>query len=61
VRALWSALAPGQAKDRRFARLGALDAGPRVDLQAVGAAFHIRKHGEDPRFSGGPFGFRQTS
>ncbi len=54
VRALWSALATWQAKDRRFARLGALYDGPRVDLQAVGAAFHIRKHGEDPRFSGSP-------
>ena len=52
VRALWSALAVWQAKDRRFARLGALYAGPRVDLQAVGAAFHIRKHGEDPRLLG---------
>jgi len=50
VRALWSALATWQAKDRRFARLGALYAGPRMDLPAVGAAFHIRKHGEDPRF-----------
>jgi hypothetical protein len=52
VRALWSALAVWQAKDRRFARLGALYDGPRVDLQTVGSAFHIRKHGEDPRFSG---------
>jgi hypothetical protein len=51
VRALWSALATWQAKDRRFARLGALYDGPRVDLQTVGSAFHIRKHGEDPRFS----------
>ncbi len=54
VRALWSALATWQAKDRRFARLGALYVGRRVDLQPVGAAFHIRKHGEDPRFSGSP-------
>jgi hypothetical protein len=54
VRALWSALARWQAKDRRFARLGALYDGPRVDLQAVGAAFHIRKHGEDLRFLGSP-------
>lgn len=52
VRALWSALATWQAKDRRFARLEVLHDGPRVDLQAVGAAFHIRKHGEDPRFLG---------
>lgn len=52
VRALWSALATWQAKDRRFARLGALYDGLRVDLQAVGAAFHIRKHDEDPRFLG---------
>src|SRR5229473_1498678 len=48
------ALAEAALKDRRFARLGALYAGPRVNLQAVGAAFHIRKHGEDPRFSGSP-------
>ena len=47
VRALWSALATWPAKDRRFARLGGLYDGPRVDLQAVGTTFHIRKHGED--------------
>ncbi|HEY2900259.1 MAG TPA: hypothetical protein VGL59_06770 [Polyangia bacterium] len=54
VRALWSALAKWQSKDRRFARLAKVHRGPRVDLLAVGTDFQIRRHGEDPRFANGP-------
>jgi hypothetical protein len=52
VRALWSALARWQARDRRFARLIGLHRGPAMDLLAVGTEFQIRRHGEDPRFEG---------
>ena len=52
VRALWSALARWQGRDRRFARLVRLHRGPALDLLAVGTDFQIRRHGEDPRFKG---------
>ena len=52
VRALWSALATWQAKDRRFARLAALYRGPRVDILTTGMDFQIGRHGEDLRFAG---------
>lgn len=51
VRALWSALAHWQVKDRRYARLAGRHRGPRLDLTA-GAEFQIRRHGEDARFTG---------
>jgi hypothetical protein len=54
VRAFWSALARWQAKDRRFNRLAKLHKGPRVDLLTTGNAFQVKRHGEDPRFAGGP-------
>lgn len=49
VRALWSALARWQGKDRRFARLARLHAGPRQDLMETGTEFQIKRYGEDPR------------
>ena len=52
VRALWSALARWQGRDRRFVRLIGLYRGPAMDLLAVGTDFQIRRHGEDPRFEG---------
>ena len=52
VRALWSALACWQAKDRRFARLATVYAGERIDLLATGTSFQVKRHGEDPRFEG---------
>ena len=52
VRALWSALACWQERDRRFARLICLYRGPTMDLLTVGTDFQIRRHGEDPRFAG---------
>ena len=52
VCALWSALARGQAKDRRFARLVRMYTGPRLDLTATGTDFHIKRYGEDPRLQG---------
>jgi hypothetical protein len=52
VRALWSALAGWQAKDRRYARLAGGYRGPRLDLLAAGTEFQIRRHGEDVRFEG---------
>jgi len=54
VRALWSALARWQRKDRRFARLEAAYKEHRADVPSSGSAFLVRKHGEDPRFAGGP-------
>jgi hypothetical protein len=54
VRAFWSALARWQAKDRRFNRLAKVYKGPRVDLVTTGNAFQLKRHGEDPRFAGGP-------
>jgi hypothetical protein len=54
VRALWSALARWQGKDRRFARLARVYRGPRIELLPVGTEFQIRRHGEDPRFERSP-------
>jgi len=54
VRALWSALARWQSKDRRFARLAKVYTGPRLDLLATGTDFQTKRHGEDKRFAGGP-------
>lgn len=50
ARALWSALATWQAKDRRYARLAAQYRGERVDLLTTGTEFQVGRHGEDPRF-----------
>jgi hypothetical protein len=52
VRALWSALARCQAKDRRFAHLAKVYGGPRIDVLSTGTEFQLRRHGEDPRFEG---------
>ncbi len=54
VQALWGALACWQQKDRRFARLATSYKGHRIDVLATGSAFQIKRHGEDPRFVGGP-------
>jgi len=54
VRALWSALARWQAKDRRFARLANLYTGPRLELLATGTDFQIKRRGEDERFADSP-------
>lgn len=54
VRALWSALALWQKRDRRFARLEVLYAGPRHDVVAAGTDYQIRRHGEDRRFEASP-------
>ena len=52
VRALWSALARWQEKDRRLVRLSKLHTGPQQDLLDVGTKFQTKRHGEDPRFKG---------
>lgn len=52
VRALWSALARWQGRDRRFARLVRLHVGPCQDLTNTGTEFQIKRYGEDPRFEG---------
>ena len=54
VRTFWSAAACWMVKDRRFSRMTRLHQGPRVDLLAAGTEFQVRRHGEDPRFEGGP-------
>jgi hypothetical protein len=54
VRALWSALACWQQNDRRFARLGKLYAGRRLDVVETGTDFQVSRHGEDVRFDGTP-------
>jgi hypothetical protein len=51
VRALWSALARWQEKDRRFARLRKTHRGARVDVLSSGTDFQMKRHGEDPRFA----------
>lgn len=53
VRAFWSAVAHWFSKDRRFARMAKAYTGPRLDLLATGTDFHLRRTGEDPRFTGG--------
>src|SRR5205809_11625 len=53
-RQIQPAFAPWKQTDRRFRRMAALYRGPRVDLLAAGQTFQIRRHGEDPRFAGGP-------
>ena len=50
VRALWSALATWQVRDRRLARLTELYRGRRLDALTTGSEFQVRRHGEDPRF-----------
>jgi len=52
VRALWSALARWQEKDRRFIRLAKLYTGPQQDLLHLGTEFQIKRHGVDQRFKG---------
>jgi hypothetical protein len=54
VRALFAALARWQLQDRRYRRMSKIYRGPRIDVLAAGAPFQIRRHGEDPRFAGGP-------
>lgn len=54
VRAYWAAMARWQHQDRRWARLAAVYAGPRLDVLAAGAAFQVARHGEDARLAGGP-------
>src|SRR5215469_5295035 len=46
VRALWSALALWQKRDRRFARLEVLYAGPRHDVVGAGTGYQIQRYGE---------------
>jgi hypothetical protein len=60
VRALWSALARWQEKDRRFVRLSRLYTDPQQDLLYLGAEFRIKRHGADPRFEGSVYGYPQT-
>jgi hypothetical protein len=52
VRALWSALARWQGRDRRFARLATIYAARGLDLLGEGTEFQVERHGEDPRFEG---------
>jgi hypothetical protein len=52
VRALWSALARWQGKDRRFARIAQIRGPRRLDLLGVGTDFQVKRHGEDGRFAG---------
>ena len=54
VRAYWGSIAAWQATDHRFARLRTAHKGRRMDLLAVGTEFQVGRHGEDPRFKGGP-------
>ncbi|HVT14833.1 MAG TPA: hypothetical protein VHQ90_01465 [Thermoanaerobaculia bacterium] len=52
VRALWSALARWQGRDRRFARLAKVYTARRCDLLSEGTDFQMKRHGEDARFAG---------
>ena len=61
IRAFWSALAHWRATDRRFARLARSYRGSRIDLLTTGTDFQVRRHGEDPRFTGLDYARRPTS
>ena len=52
VRAFWTAVSQWLNRDRRFLRFMRMYTGPRVDLPRTGSDFHVRRRGEDPRFSG---------
>lgn len=54
VRAFWCSVGTWLEKDRRFAKLTGVYAGPRLDLLPTGTEFHIQRAGEDPRFQHGP-------
>ena len=54
VKALWSALALWQKRDRRFARLGELYVGPRQDVVGAGTDYQVQRYGEDKRFEASP-------
>lgn len=50
VRAYWASIAQWLQKDRRFARLVTLYAGPPIELLPTGTEFQIKRRGEDHRF-----------
>lgn len=50
VHTFWAGVSKWLDKDRRFARLGKLYDGERIDLLPVGTDFQIRRRGEDARF-----------
>lgn len=50
VLSFWSGISKWKASDRRFSKIERLYRGKRVDLLASGTDFHIKRHGEDPRF-----------
>ena len=54
VHAFWAAVAHWLHKDRRFTKLRVCHRGTRVDLLRTGTEFHVKRHGEDPRFANGP-------
>jgi len=54
VRLYWAAIATWKHPDSRWARVRALYSGPRQDLVPEGTSFLVKRHGEDPRFVGGP-------
>lgn len=54
VRAFWSAVGKWKATDSRFKRIAKIYRGPRIDLLSSGTAFHLQRHGEDPRFLHSP-------
>jgi hypothetical protein len=51
VRGFWRAVAEWLADDRRFAKLERAYRGPRFDLLTDGAAFQLKRYGEDQRFA----------
>jgi hypothetical protein len=54
VRAYWAAVGHWLSHDRRYVRLAKVYSGRKVNLLAVGTAFHVERSGEDSRFEGGP-------
>jgi hypothetical protein len=50
LRAYWAAVGTWSTS-QRLARLARAYEGPRLTLLAVGTDFHVRRHGEDPRFA----------
>jgi len=56
VRAFWAAIAVWKKEDIRFKNFLSLYKGSRVEVMPppFDSSFHYRRHGEDPRFEGGP-------
>jgi len=58
VKAFWTAVAIWKSTDIRFKKLSQIYKGPRVEVipPPFDSSFHYTRHGENPKFKGGPLG-----